>query len=1018
MFCPKCGKELSDTAKFCSGCGERIVNVSPEESGVSESPLLDAPIEPIEPIGSMEPASAAENANIPSGNVVTGTLPSQGTIPAMPTMPAETSAAENVQTAAATAVLPQDGVQGSAVKPTNSLKKKLIMGGAAAAGLVIVGVGVAGFTFAKADFSHAFMGNKKYATALMGEQIEKVLETPALSAGMASVNADPDADDVVGSLVPALSQLKNSIPEAGAQLEISVDADLSDEVLEDLASELDCDTEQVKKIIEAVKALKLSGGVQFSETGIAAAAAASEGGSELLKVNVLYDDETEAYYVSVPGVSDECLMFADEKAVIDMEALNNGDQGDSVKEMVTDVLSKYKDCLSNAEITYGRAEFSIGDVEFKGKMSSAVFEDDKLADMISDVADEFLDSEFADSLGDVSKIQKTVDSLVHGIENCDSAKLTIENFVTSNNTAVGMCMQLEGKKNGEKEKHEFAYLDTKDGIAFSVESYGEKVIELYETKENKSTGKYTVKFRNIGEDGKITVDYENKSEKKMFGKNVTLGDFTMKFSGELFETEDMPFDKLTVNIADEDGKLGYSIGAKKDKDSASLKLVFSEGISENIDAETMKISAAYDAMGEADKTKVNDYYTKLLEYMAAQTKDSEFFNSVPVDDGTLADYFQATAKRALRERELVENYAAYNENTVADANQAATQICYSARYINFNIASGMTKVKLYYDKDGKLSILDSAGMSDLENEILQKLGDLGYKNAYAELVVWAGRGPLCGVNVVMTDDSSNIPENLPDAYSFLDRQYKWGTDEDVNFVGSFVVGAYPKLANGEGGETKAADDKLAADVKTYSADAEKAAKAMSQYTGLTFTEGKTSYIDFSITDGTWKYYTYGGARINGNSNDVSAYLTENVGAVGAKHVCFYYEGSNLVGAIASDRYYYSYFAVDDFKRGNIEIWSYMDGIMSGNVVGTYPNLTKMTSVPQEYLDAMVGTWVNGDDVVTITADDLKNISFSFNRSGASLTNIYVTTVDKGNFYFYPNNGDPYISNGWYKFTKQ
>jgi len=1013
MFCPKCGKELIDTAKFCSGCGEKIIaNASPGENVV-----LDAPIEPI--------TSTAPTGSVSTGNVITGTLPSQGTIS---TMPAETlvtgeadasSPAESVQTA--TAVLPQqDVVQGSTAKPTKSLKKKLIMGGAAVAGVAIVGVGVAGFTFAKADFAHAFMGNKNYTTALMGQQIEKVLETPALSAGMASVNANPDTDSVTGSMISALSQLKTSIPESGAQLEIGVDADLSDNTLEEFAKEIDCKPEQTKKIIEALGTLKISGGVQFSETGIAATAAASEGGSELLKVNVLYDDETEAYYVSVPAVSDECLMFADEKAVIDMEALNEGTQDDSVKEMLTDVLSKYKDCLRDAEITYGRAEFSIGDVEFSGKMSSAVFEDDKLADMISDVSEEFLDSEFADSLGDISKIQKMVDTLVNGIENCDSATLTIENFVNSNNSVAGLHLELEGKKYGEKEKYEFAYLDTKDGIALSLEADGEKVLELYETKDSKSAGKYTIKLNVGGESGKITIDYENKSDKKLLGKNVTLGDFTMKFSGDMYDTEDMPFDKLTVKISDEDGALGYSIGAKKGSDSMSLKLALSEGLSEQINAETMKISAAYDANGEADKSKVNDYYTKLLEYMADKTKDSEFFNSVPVYDRTLADELQATAKRALRERELVQNYAAYNEKTVYNANTAATQICYAVRYINFNTASGAAKVKLYYDKDGIVSILDSAGMSNLENEILGKLGGFEYKNAYVEIAVWPGRGPVCGVNVVMTDDSANIPENLPDAYNFLDRQYKWGSDEDVNFVESFAVGVYPKLANGEGGDTKAADNKLAVSVKAYNADAEKAAKAMSEYTGLTFTEGKTSYIDFLITDGTWKYYTSGGGRINGSSTDVAAYLTENVGAVGAKHVCFYYEGSNLIGEIASDSsYYYSYFAVEDFKRGSTEIWSYMDGIVSGDVVGTYPSLTKLTSVPQEYFDAMVGTWVYGDDTVTLTADNLKNSSFSFNRSGASVTNIYIQSADKGgNFYFYPNNGEPYISDGWHKYTKQ
>lgn len=1034
MFCPKCGKELADTAKFCSGCGEKIEqNVAPVENTPAEE--IAAPVDPIAPVSSTEPVSST----IPTGNVVTGTLPAQETteVPAgnvvIGTLPAqeaasEAPAAENaVQGTAstATATLPEmtDVLQANVVKPESKKfsTKTLIAAGAAAVGVVAAGVVVAGCTFAKADFAHTFMGNKKYATAVMGKQIEQVINTPALSAGMSAANVDTSSEESVSSFVYALASLKSSIPAAGAEIEVSLSADLSGENLDDFASELGCDTEKAKEILEAIRGLKLSGGIQFSETGIAATASGKEQGNEIIKVNALYDAETEAYYISLPGVSDECLMFADENAVIEMEDLNVQTDDKAAKEMLENVLKAYKDSLDDAEIVYERTTFSIGDVEFKGKMSSVTFEDDEFADMLADVSEEFFDSEYAESLGDVDAMQKQIDDMISDIEDADGVSITIENFVNSNNTVAGMRVEFEEKSGSSKQKSEIAYLNTKDGIAFSVEADGKKIIEFSQEKENNTTGKFTGKISDGRYTGKFTIDYENLKEKKMFGQKVMLGEYTIKFSGELFDAEDMPFDKITLKLTDEDDKLNYTVGVKSGSDTVNFKLALSEGISEKIDAETMKISGAYDALGEADKAKVNEFLAKTIEYFANQTKESEFFNSVPSSngEGTLADDIQAAAKRALRERELVQNYSDYNQNSASQAVQIANRVYSSARYVSYPLkSSDAVKIKLYYDKDGRISILDNAGMSSIENDLLGYLSDYQYKKAYVEIVLWNGRGPVCGVNVVMTDDSSNIPDNLPDAYSFLDRQYKWGTDEDVNYVGSFVVGAYPRLANGEGGNTKTADEKLAADVKAYSADAQKAAKAMSEYTGFTFTEGKTSYIDFTITDGQWKYYTNGGGRITGSSADANAYMTEKVGEVGAKHVCFYYEGSNLIGAIATNKYYYSYFAVDDFKSGIYERWTYMDGVIDGSVVGTYPILTKTTSIPKDYVEAMVGTWVNGDSSITLTADDLKNVNgFNFARNGASITNIYVKSADKGNFYYYPNNGEPYISDGWKKYSK-
>ncbi len=49
MFCKKCGKQLSDDAKFCGGCGSAVTqNVSAEETNTPEA-IQEKPVAPAYP---------------------------------------------------------------------------------------------------------------------------------------------------------------------------------------------------------------------------------------------------------------------------------------------------------------------------------------------------------------------------------------------------------------------------------------------------------------------------------------------------------------------------------------------------------------------------------------------------------------------------------------------------------------------------------------------------------------------------------------------------------------------------------------------------------------------------------------------------------------------------------------------------------------------------------------------------------------------------------------------------------
>lgn len=58
MFCPQCGKQLPDGAKFCSACGKRLKTDPPQPSPVRQDPVPAQPAsEPAEPVNRPEPVN-------------------------------------------------------------------------------------------------------------------------------------------------------------------------------------------------------------------------------------------------------------------------------------------------------------------------------------------------------------------------------------------------------------------------------------------------------------------------------------------------------------------------------------------------------------------------------------------------------------------------------------------------------------------------------------------------------------------------------------------------------------------------------------------------------------------------------------------------------------------------------------------------------------------------------------------------------------------------------------------------
>ncbi|MDE7234547.1 MAG: hypothetical protein K2N29_05725, partial [Ruminiclostridium sp.] len=126
-------------------------------------------------------------------------------------------------------------------------------------------------------------------------------------------------------------------------------------------------------------------------------------------------------------------------------------------------------------------------------------------------------------------------------------------------------------------------------------------------------------------------------------------------------------------------------------------------------------------------------------------------------------------------------------------------------------------VKLYFDENGNVTVLDDGKMGFLDFTDLEQNSDR--ENLYVELLFsYFSENPLCGITAVYTDDPNDLPENLPTVYNYLDGLYEWNGRN--NAIDGFAVGTSPYLSEGK----STAEERTRAEIEELHARDEKIAE--------------------------------------------------------------------------------------------------------------------------------------------------------------------------------------------------
>lgn len=105
-------------------------------------------------------------------------------------------------------------------------------------------------------------------------------------------------------------------------------------------------------------------------------------------------------------------------------------------------------------------------------------------------------------------------------------------------------------------------------------------------------------------------------------------------------------------------------------------------------------------------------------------------------------------------------------------------------------------IKLYYDANGQLTVIDDAGYYFFDFEKLSGNISGELKSCYVEILTDGSNSGYYRANVVYTDNMSNIPSVLPDIYNYIDGVFEWNGDAYNYIHEGFILGTSEYIGEG------------------------------------------------------------------------------------------------------------------------------------------------------------------------------------------------------------------------------
>lgn len=920
MICSKCGKELSEDAKFCEFCGAARIDVPGSESEfvpetaaiIPESPELhNAPEIPD------IPAIPETAAIIPESPELHNALEIPD-IPAIPESPIIGN--ENVSNPFVVEIPEEPPLVNTEVKPSSSLsdrirggakripglaesvwarvletakklgKVKLISIGAGAVVIVVGAVFALNFAFDRAGFIHAFSGNKKYALSMMSRDAFGNTAIAVLSGN---------------------SPLTGVVPADGVTVKVNADTNLpafeSAEMNENLTA---------LNSLTAVLGFKPNGANLYGSVQI------TENSEELARADMLLTDGR--LYFAAP---DTAPLYTE-----------------------TDYNTSPDNSFALSEISE-KAEFAFGSPDiggFNGKMMTVSLR------------------------GQVIKELTSVDF-------AESAVLTIKYYINNDNTLAGGRYTLVS----DSDEAELFWLDNpKSGFSMSAKN-SDSELKVLQEKTSETAGRLVI-TRNSGSSRTFVVDYTDFERKNLFGKELILGKFTCANLGGEFKIGKAVLDSIAVELRDDGGSLGVTanISAEDATLSANVKITSGFVPSEIDTTDARNTDALESGDWEEIFTSVAGHY--LSVWKSDGFLNSATFDGKPFAEIIQTSYNRINRENLVKQNYADYNEDTIDESNIYARRIYLTTGIYSDEITLINPEPTVVRMYFDRNggfsviENNALSdnIINSISKMEMKSAYVEVTLRKGEKNGGL-------CGVLVVRTDDKTNTPIGCPEvynYLDMEFPWGDNDSVGCIGEFA--AGTYPL--MENTPDGKEGATETADKQRVSKVSEYDKIAENTLSAFKKFVAdnrFTIGSGGDRTIMFIVDkDGDWDLTTTLPGLL-GSEYELDKYMGAQIPDVNNKFVYVYIDKrGDAVGVSVSDKAVP--LSVPIFTVGETTQWSFCEGFWNGNPVGTYPKLRGFDGTfSDKVLSAMKGEWVQGDNLIRLDDEDFERVKALIPYSG-------------------------------------